>query len=78
MYMKNIEKLLEIEALTENITKHFAENNLLRMKILYFISVCYLERVTFEKDRTLYRERRNTGGKLLLLWTASCIKSEPR
>ncbi len=38
MYMKNIEKLLEIEALTENITKHFAENNLLRMKILYFIS----------------------------------------
>ncbi len=38
MCMKNVDKLLEIEALTENITKHFAENNLLRMKILYFIS----------------------------------------
>lgn len=36
--MKNVEKILEIEALTENITKHFAENNLLRIKILYFIS----------------------------------------
>ena len=38
MCMKNVEKILEIEALTENITKHFAENNLLRKKILYFIS----------------------------------------
>ena len=38
MCMKNVEKILEIEALTENITKHFAENNLLRIKILYFIS----------------------------------------
>lgn len=36
--MKNYEKIIEIEALLENITKHFAENNLLRMKILYFIS----------------------------------------
>lgn len=36
--MKNYAKILEIEALTENITKHFAENNLLRIKILYFIS----------------------------------------
>ena len=36
--MKNYEKLLEIEALTENITKHFAKNNLLKIKVLYFIS----------------------------------------
>ena len=36
--MKNIDKLLEIEALLENITKHFAKNNLLRMKFLYFVS----------------------------------------
>ena len=36
--MKNYEKIIEIEALLENITKHYAENNLLRMKILYFIS----------------------------------------
>lgn len=36
--MKNFEKILEIEALTENITKHYANNNLLRMKVLYFIS----------------------------------------
>ena len=37
--MKNVDKLLEIEALTENITKHFAKNNLLKIKVLYFISV---------------------------------------
>lgn len=37
-YMKNIEKLLEIEALTENLTKHIAKNNLLKIKVLYFIS----------------------------------------
>ena len=36
--MKNYEKIIEIEALLENITKHYAENNLLRMKILYFFS----------------------------------------
>jgi len=36
--MKNIDKLLEIEALLENLTKHFAKNNLLKMKVLYFIS----------------------------------------
>lgn len=36
--MKNIDKLLEIEALTENLTKHFAKNNLLKYKVLYFIS----------------------------------------
>ncbi len=36
--MKNVEKLLEIEALTENLTKHYAQNNLLKMKVLYFIS----------------------------------------
>lgn len=37
--MKNIDKLLEIEALTENLTKHFAKNNLLKYKVLYFISL---------------------------------------
>lgn len=36
--MKNIGKLLEIEALTENLTKHLAKNNLLKTKVLYFIS----------------------------------------
>lgn len=36
--MKNIEKLLEIEALTENLAKHIANNNLLKFKMLYFIS----------------------------------------
>ena len=36
--MKNIQKLLEIEALTENLTKHIAKNNLLKFKVLYFIS----------------------------------------
>lgn len=36
--MKNIDKLLEIEALTENLTKHIAKNNLLKVKVLYFIS----------------------------------------
>ncbi len=36
--MKNVEMLLEIEALTENLTKHFANNNLLKIKVLYFIS----------------------------------------
>lgn len=36
--MKNIEKLLEIEALTENLAKHIANNNLLKYKMLYFIS----------------------------------------
>ena len=36
--MKNFEMLLEIEALTENITKHYAKNNLLKIKVLYFIS----------------------------------------
>ena len=36
--MKNYDKNLEIEALAENITKHFAKNNLLKMKVLYFIS----------------------------------------
>ena len=36
--MKNIDKILEIEALTENISKHLAKNNLLRVKLLYFIS----------------------------------------
>ena len=35
--MKNFEKLLEIEALLENITKQFAKNNLLRVKYLYFV-----------------------------------------
>ncbi|MBE7075742.1 MAG: MarR family transcriptional regulator [Clostridiales bacterium] len=36
--MRNIDKILEIEALTENLTKHFAKNNLLKIKVLYFIS----------------------------------------
>ncbi len=36
--MKNADKLFEIEALTENLSKHIANNNLLRIKILYFIS----------------------------------------
>lgn len=36
--MKNIDKLLEIEALTENLIKHLAKNNLLKIKVLYFIS----------------------------------------
>ena len=36
--MKNVDKILEIEALTENLTKHFANNNLLKVKVLYFIS----------------------------------------
>lgn len=36
--MKNVDKLLEIEALTENLTKHIANNNLLKIKVLYFIS----------------------------------------
>lgn len=36
--MKNVDKILEIEALTENITKHFAQNNLLKVKVLYFIN----------------------------------------
>ncbi len=36
--MKNVDKILEIEALTENLAKHFAKNNLLKMKVLYFIS----------------------------------------
>ena len=36
--MKNIDKILEIEALTENLTKHLANNNLLKIKVLYFIS----------------------------------------
>lgn len=36
--MKNIDRLLEIEALLENITKHLANNNLLKVKVLYFIS----------------------------------------
>lgn len=36
--MKNADRILEIEALTENLTKHFANNNLLRIKVLYFIS----------------------------------------
>ncbi len=36
--MKNTDKLLEIEALTENILKHNAKNNLLKFKVLYFIS----------------------------------------
>lgn len=36
--MKNVDRLIEIEALLENITKHFAKNNLLRMKFLYFVS----------------------------------------
>ncbi len=36
--MKKVDKILEIEALTENLTKHFANNNLLRYKVLYFIS----------------------------------------
>lgn len=36
--MKNVDQLLEIEALTENLTKHFANNNLLKVKVLYFIS----------------------------------------
>ncbi len=35
--MKNVDKILEIEALSENITKHFAQNNLLKVKVLYFI-----------------------------------------
>ena len=39
MYMKNFDKLIEIEALLENITKHFAKNNLLRVEFLYFVSV---------------------------------------
>ncbi len=37
--MKNIDKLLEIEALSENLTKHLAKNNLLKYKVLYFISL---------------------------------------
>lgn len=36
--MKNSDRLLEIEALTENLAKHIANNNLLRVKVLYFIS----------------------------------------
>lgn len=36
--MKNIDKLIELEALTENVAKHFASNNLLKMKVLYFIN----------------------------------------
>ncbi len=36
--MKNVDKILEIEALTENLTKHFANNNLLKIKVMYFIS----------------------------------------
>lgn len=36
--MRHIEKILEIEALTENLTKHLAKNNLLKIKVLYFIS----------------------------------------
>lgn len=36
--MKNVHKLIEIEALLENLTKHFAKNNLLKFKVLYFIS----------------------------------------
>lgn len=36
--MKNVDKILEIEALTENLTKHIAKNNLLKFKVLYFIS----------------------------------------
>lgn len=36
--MKNIDKLLEIEALTENLIKHLAKNNLLKIKVLYYIS----------------------------------------
>ncbi len=36
--MKNVDKILEIEALTENLTKHSAKNNLLKFKVLYFIS----------------------------------------
>lgn len=36
--MKNVDKFLEIEALTENLTKHLANNNLLKIKVLYFIS----------------------------------------
>lgn len=36
--MKNADRLLEIEALTENLTKHLANNNLLKIKVLYFIS----------------------------------------
>lgn len=36
--MRNVDKILEIEALTENLTKHFANNNLLKVKVLYFIS----------------------------------------
>ncbi len=36
--MKNVDRILEIEALTENLTKHFANNNLLKFKVLYFIS----------------------------------------
>ena len=36
--MKNVEQILEIEALTENLTKHFASNNLLKVKVMYFIS----------------------------------------
>lgn len=38
MHMKNVKKLLEIEALTENLAKHLAKNNLLKYKVLYFIS----------------------------------------
>ena len=34
--MKNAAKLIEIEALLENITKHYAKNNLLRF--LYFVN----------------------------------------
>ena len=36
--MKNVDKIIEIEALTENLTKHYAKNNLLKIKVLYFIS----------------------------------------
>lgn len=36
--MKNVDKIIEIEALSENVMKHFAKNNLLKFKVLYFIS----------------------------------------
>lgn len=36
--MKTAQKILEIEALTENLAKKSCQNGLLRIKVLYFVS----------------------------------------
>ena len=36
--MKTAQKILEIEALTENLAKRSSQNGLLRIKVLYFVS----------------------------------------